>query len=980
MKLIKVETKGFKSFADRTVLNFDGGIVGIVGPNGSGKSNINDAIKWVLGESSAKSLRGSKMDDVIFAGSATTPALDKAEVTLTFDNSEGTVNIPHKKIQISRVLKRGAGSNEYYVNGELAKKKDIESIAMESGIGKSSLAIISQGTIADIAQSTPEQRRGIFEEAAGVSKYKKRKKESERNLEKVEINLEKIRAVIKEQERQIGPLKRQAEKARIYRSKKQELEKVEIALIVELVDHFQSSLDALKGDIENYYSTKDTIDERIDEIAGTVQAKDKHKLSFENEIVDLSNKIDDLNEKIQNKESQDRDQSARRKLIMEGQIEATPTEQLEAMKSELESLSTKISDAKGAEEKFEKDLVDQKSSVSTEIDLVNQLRSQYEIANSKYKKAKVTIEILNSHKENKSNLFKGTRTIVENANSISGYIGIVSDLIEVPSDYQTAISTILKNTLQHVVLENSNDAVKAINFLKSNRGGRATFIPLTSVKPRGINDQFIDIISGMQGYIGVASDLIDVKNTKLVVFKRFLLGNVIVADTIDNAKEISRRIENRFSIVTLDGDIIRPGGVMSGGQKDQNSNSLIGSEEKIKDLEERLPKIEQVLSEKRDEIQNRKNRIDESQAIINNIQIEINNSINNRSYLEQEFNALKVTYEAKSSESFVSTSNNIISLESYITERISAKAKLKAKRDSIALINQELSALKVEQNELEKSLRELNDKSQDQLREKDKAEFIIENNRNRLSSEYDLTVENARGKYHLEIEREEAEEIVSRVRSEIKELGNVNLDAIEQYEEVEERYNNLKSKEDEIFSAKEILLEAIAKMDQIITRKFDDTFQAVNSEIDPIFKTMFGGGYAKLRYTDPTNLLETGIEVDAQPPGKTVKNLKLFSGGEKALVAISLLFAILKTKPLPLCLLDEVEAALDDANVIRYAEYLKDLKAKTQFLVVTHRVGTMSRVDHLFGATMQNRGVTSFFSVSLDNAKKLLGDQDDKQE
>ena len=972
MKLIKLEAQGFKSFADKTVLTFDGGVVGIVGPNGSGKSNVNDAIKWVLGETSAKSLRGDSMEDVIFAGSKTVKAMNFAEVSLTFDNADRRVSLPHKLIVITRKIIRGKGGNQYFINGEVARLRDIKEIAMETGMSKSSLAIIGQGTVSDIAEANPEQRRAIFEEAAGISKYKQRKKEALKKLEKVSEGLEKIETITRELERQLVPLKKQSDKAKVFLSKKIELKNTEVGLIVRDVTFFGEKFNKLSEELEDVVAMKDDISTRIDSLDSEITQKNSFKLSLEHEVMQLTNKFQEVSDKLRNLEVRDSQASQRRQMIIDGEIKASSDERLKIIKEELSEMSSKIKQYSIWEDKSRTDVINKKGSVASAQLEMSKMRTELDTKKYSLLRIKTKASILRDHKKNKTNLFKGTKTIMENKSAFPGVEGIVSELLNVETKYEVAIEAILQNSLQHVVVEDSETAVKAVNFLRRNKGGRATFIPLTTIQPKGIREEYDAVMRIQDGYIGIASSLVSVK-PQFEILKRFLLGNIIVADTIENANAISRLIQQKNMIVTLDGDLVRAGGVISGGAAAQSKN-MLNIDSQIQKLDSVIPQLEEEIAAINQLLTRISVAVNEDQSLIAELNIETAKVIEKKSIASAKFNLLKVQYEAESSEE-LEIKDDIDQFESvqfYESEQSTIKATLTSKRESIMNLNNDLSKFTIAKTELEKSLRELIENSSEKMTEKNQAEYIINTSKQRLSEEYELTVSAASEEFNLKIDRDEAYEIVQTLRTQIKELGYVNVDSIKSFEEVNGRFEKFSFSRDELFEAQQTILSAIGEMDQIIVVRLDKTVKAVNKEINSIFQTMFGGGHAEVKYTDPTNLLETGIDVIAQPPGKTVKNLKLFSGGEKALIAISLLFAILKSKPLPLVILDEVEAALDDANVVRYANFLQELKQFTQFIVVTHRIGTMSRVDHLFGATMQQRGVTSFFTVELSKAKEMI--------
>ncbi len=970
MKLIKVETKGFKSFANKITLNFDGGIVGIVGPNGSGKSNINDAIKWVLGEQSLKNLRGDSTDDIIFSGSKKVQSLNKAEVFLTFDNSEGKCSIPHKKIIISRHVERGISSNKYFINGKVAKLKEIKEIAMESGIGKSSLAIISQGTIQNIAQAKPEERRLFFEEAAGISKYKQRKKEAMNKLEKTSETLEKISIIVKELEKQLKPLKKQSEKANLYLLKKKELKKIELELISDDIVYFSKKLKELDKNLENTFSYKEELKEKISNYEKKLHDKNSQKLLFENEIISLNNNLQNTSEKLRDLQILNSQISERRKLIIEGKINSSSKLKIKTINEELQELWKKIIYYKNFEKKSLEEINNKKKNISIQENKLNDLNYLVEKNEKKLIQFLTKIDILKNQKNSKSYLFKGVKTIIENSSLFKGFLGLVMNLIKVEEDYRISIETILSNVFQHIVVSNSSEAVKCVQFLNKNKAGRATFIPLNRIKPKFIKQELLAIIKSQDGYVGIAKNLVKTKE-KYNILKEFLLGNIVVVDNIENANKISKLINNLLMIVTLNGDVIRSSGIISGGEKLRTKN-LLWIDEEIQKMEKFIPNLSEKIKQQKSENQILLNLISKERTIISELNIEIVKTIEKRNVLQVQFNNLKSQFEFETNKKFKANNNKKISTENFEVQKSSIQTKIKLKRESIIDFNKEIVNLNNLKTDNEKKLRNLIENSTSKVNEKNQAEFIINNQKERLMSEYGITVENVINQYSLSIEKKKAQEIVAKLKNQIKEIGNINLDSIEKYKEIKERYFKIYNSEKELMEAKDIIVSAIHNMDKIIVNKLDETVKNVNNEMINIFKTMFGGGMAEVKYTDPKNILISGIEIIAQPPGKTVKNLKLFSGGEKSIIAITLLFAILKYKPIPLCILDEVEAALDEANVLRFASYLQQLKKQTQFIVVTHRIGTMSKVDHLFGATMQTRGVTSFFTVKLSDAKKMI--------
>ena len=972
MKLIKVEAKGFKSFADKVTLKFNGGVVGIVGPNGSGKSNINDAIKWVLGEQSSKALRGDNMEDIIFSGSRTEKEQNKCEVTLTFDNSEQRISIPHKIFTISRILERGKGGNTYYINDQIARYRDIREISLESGISKSSLAIISQGTVSDIAQATPEQRRGIIEDAAGTSKYKSKKIDALRKLEKTQESLDKINTVIFELEKQLKPLEKQAARAQIYLAKSKELKEVEVGLLVHDLLNFDARLEELKKDLDGVQETKEDLESRIKDQEIAIEENVNYKVNLEKEIRELNSDLEKINESLYNLEVRFKNEEQKRELIISGQIQVADSQKIEAMKSQLEVYSSEIQHFEKWGESSIQNVRNKKEEVNNiELNIAT-LRLKSNTMKTNLLKVKTKVDVLIDHKENKTNLFKGTKTIIDNKSLFKGMQGTVSDIIVVPEQYSSAIESILQNALQHIVVDNSDTAIKMIEFLKNNNGGRATFIPLSSINEKEIRSDYLLKVNNQPGFIGVASELVtaDDKYSKLV---KFLLGNTIIVEDVQSANKISHLVDKKYLITSLDGDLIRVGGIITGGTK-INSSNLLGIEDQIRQLQEIVPDLNKSIDIANSEIAKLENIKEEKQSLINELTLEIVRNNEKHESVKKQFLDLKTDFELQSKKVF--DVKSLKTIDSSLNELKSSKgiiqATLKSKRDKLEIVDSTISRSTISKQELEKSLRLIIHNSSEKMTEKTKAEFYVREATKRLGEHYHLTFESARENFILSLDIGEARDIVSRLKTEIDELGTINIEAINLFAEIKERHDEIFANQEELAEARRIILEAISEMDKIIISRITSTIELVNKEFDFVFKKMFGGGEARVFLVDAHDVLESGVDIQAQPPGKSVKNLKLFSGGEKALIAISLLFAIIKAKPLPLCILDEVEAALDEANVVRYAEFLQSLKEHTQFIVITHRHGTMSRVDDLFGATMQKRGVTTFFSIELSKAKELV--------
>ncbi|MHA3785901.1 AAA family ATPase [Mycoplasma sp. VS30B] len=977
MKLIKIEAHGFKSFAEPIVLRFDGGVAGIIGPNGSGKSNINDAIKWVLGEQSSKEMRGDSMQDLIFAGSKTAKPMDFARVTLTFDNKDSDNSIDDDTVVITRELFRGKGINNYYLNGKPCRFKDIKSIAMETGIGKSSLAIISQGTVSDIAESSDEERRAIFEEAAGVSKFKFKKTESLRLLQSADASISKIEPTITELEKQLVPLRKQAEKALIYRDKSRELKKVEVAYLAHEIRANEKTYESLSKELTGVEETKDSYLVQINKYQRQIGEKRIEKNELTKEIASLNGKQSAIKSRLENLEVVITKQNARMELIASGEMQAGNEETARAYATKVIELEQNIQYHKETSKNLNNKVQDEENKVRDLSSKVNSLQIDLKNAQTKYTEVNTNLQILNETKNKKTNLFKGTRTIVDNASNFRGYKGLVRDLIKVQPDYTLAIEAILANASQHIVVDIPNTAVKAVEFLKKNNGGRATFIPLTSIKEKFVRDDYLLVASNHVGFIGVASDLVEY-DPQYDVLAKFLLGNVVVVQDIETANQISNILERKYMVVTLEGDIIRVGGVIVGGTA-QESDNIIGLDEKIAQLQQLLPSLTNIIQNNEALIEKHNTEISRVNTALNEYKFELRQEYLTISQLEKELDEFKSKADLSNiNRDEVSPSVLTSERNELLKDYTIVKNDLTIKTQFLETLDAELVHLSDVLNQTQTTLNELNNTFTNKIALYKNSEINLRNYRERLASQYSYTIEYAEANYKLEIPVEKARELVSELRSQISELGAVNLEAIEQLESVEERYDRYVADRDELISTRNILMEAIAELDKIIVTRLTNVVNDVNKEFNTVFKSMFGGGSAEVRFIDPNNVLESGISIFAQPPGKSVKNLRLFSGGEKALIAISLLFAILRARPLPLCILDEVEAALDEANVIRYAEYLQELKSQTQFIVITHRTGTMSRVDSLFAATMQTRGVTNFFSVQLKDAAKYIDQEESK--
>ena len=950
MYLKRIELHGFKSFADKVNVEFQPGITGIVGPNGCGKSNISDAVRWVLGEQSVKSLRGSNMADVIFAGSEDRRAQNLAEVTLVFDNSDRFMKYDYNEVEITRRLYRQNNEAEYLINKQQCRLKDIVDLIMDTGLGRDSLSIISQGNISSFADSKPEERRGIFEEAAGVSKYKKRKLESIRKLERTKENLERIGDIVVELEKQVGPLKRQKEKAEKYLTLKERLTSIEVNVLIHEISNAKKSLDEFSKSIKD-------LNERQVSLETDIQLKE------------------DSNDKIKKK-----------MFVLDQEINVLQTKLLEAVSnvSKLETAKVEIDQKRKhaletlSKENLQESIANMKAILSDIVnDRLTKLKEDIDYLTSEINKNKSKKEILIDAVENKSNYHHGIKTVLSLAKSNKNIIGVLGDLITTNEGYELAISSALAGAIEFIVTTDDLTARDTIKFLRDNKAGRATFLPVNTMKPRSVREEHLIVSKTMDGYLGLASDFVgyDDKIESVVLNQ---LGNIIIAKDIDCANEISKATFARYKIVSLDGDIVNVGGSLTGGSFNRQKSSLVQKRE-LEEVAVTLENQEKDYAKKRNEYNVLDNEIKEiSHALLQKqmayakLEVVVQGKREELIKAKSEYESLadqSVELEdfatGKTESKLINQLNEAVKYRDDLTEEIKSKRELR-----MSYVNQN-EALEVELREYRKDLKEVQSEVNANAIKATKLETMLNSHLTRLNDEYRMTYEYAVEQYQEEIDVEQAKLEVYELRTKISRLGNVNIDAIEEYKTVSERYENMNRQRIDLLQAQDSILEAIKEMDEIMIERFSETFEKINEEFNTVFRSLFGGGKAKIKYSDPTNILETGIDIDVQPPGKAVQNISLFSGGEKALIAISCLFAILRVRPIPMCILDEVEAALDIANVERFAKYLKEFSGTTQFIVVTHREGTMEECDLLYGATMQQKGVTKLVSVKLEEAIDL---------
>ncbi|WP_340373188.1 chromosome segregation protein SMC [Peribacillus sp. FSL E2-0218] len=1185
MFLKRLDVVGFKSFAEKISIDFVPGVTAVVGPNGSGKSNVTDAVRWVLGEQSAKSLRGAKMEDIIFSGSDTRKALNFAEVSLTLDNETNSLPIDFHEVSVTRRVYR-SGESEFFINNQGCRLKDIIDLFMDSGLGREAFSIISQGKVEEILSSKAEERRVIFEEAAGVLKYKTRKRKAESKLTETQDNLNRVHDILHELEGQVEPLKIQSSLAKEFLEKKDELEQIEVALTVFEIEELYEKWEKLSHDLEKH-------NEMEQQMAGQLHEREAHLKKLRDNLATLETSINELQEILLNaseeleklegrkevlkerKKNAAQNKSQLERAIVEGEtmvkrlsvqqqsereilhalhsevngIQETLYEKqkslglfnsdieavIEAKKSDYIEWLNKQATAKNEKqyllqqltqqehknvkldsenEKFlieRNDITAKKREYSQRMDKVTKQLEEHvsvfrnqqnklDAAKDVYQKQETTLykayqflqqaksrkELLEEMEEDYAGFFQGVKEVLKAKEKLSGIEGAVAELIKVPKEYETAIETALGGAMQHVVVEREEHAREAISFLKKNRYGRATFLPLSVIKAREISSSQLSMLKSHAAFVGTGSSLIqyDVRHAAIA---ENLLGTVIITTDLKGANDLAKMMQHRFRFVTLEGDIVNPGGSMTGGALKQKTTSLLSRKTELEELHQKLSAMEaktnqlekqvkqlkvdvgvqeQTLEQTRktgedlrlqeqtlkgelrevelqernvndrlhlydldknsylEEQQQKMARLEELEELLKSCKTEIEaldklisdmtaqkqSQQSSKESLAEETNELKVTLASKRG----LLQNQKEKLERIEFDLAKETSKLAENKDDLGLLTNEMTdsssgeetledmaqqklldkngaiegiaSKKQEKNELlsqvetlELALKEENrvykgviEVIKDEEVKLTRLDMELENRLDHLREEYTLSYEGAKERYPLMLPVEEARKKVKLIKLAIEELGTVNLGAIEEYARVAERYEFLMSQKEDLQQAKDTLFQVIDEMDDEMKRRFADTFYSIREQFEQVFKALFGGGRAELKLTNPDDLLHTGVDIIAQPPGKKLQNLSLLSGGERALTAIALLFSILKVRPVPFCILDEVEAALDEANVVRFSQFLRKFSRETQFIVITHRKGTMEEADVLYGITMQESGVSKLVSVRMEESENFI--------
>lgn len=1187
MPLTELVLDGFKSFADRTTIHFNDGITGIVGPNGSGKSNITEAIRWVMGEASAKSLRGMNMKDVIFAGSQYRKPLNKAEVTLIFDNQKRELAFDADEVSITRKILR-SGDSEFLINGQQVRMRDVRTLFLDSGISQNSLAIISQGRVDQILNSRPEQRRVIFEEAAGVLHFKQQKEAAQGQLKKTQDNLIRINDLVKELEGRLEPLHEQSSLAKEYKFQKAGLDKeLKSLLAFEIEDinkqkedvqksadknkillskldaEVKESQDAVSKKRAEYQEIRDErekvqnellkLGRQLSDLNANLQMAeqsrqfdDATKIEYQNQVETLKKSLVELNAHLDNlqkdqaslKKQQAVLQKKRDKLI--GELSENPEElnkKLEdcrndyiqllqdqaAVNNQVINLNTELKRSKADTTYQSNDVAKQLTEAKAELEklrtegknltakrkdkntafaetndqskeLNEQIRRLQETVNderNKLEKIEARHEALINIQKRHEGYYYGVRNVLNHLSDFPGVIGAVGELLTFPAELEAAMTTVLGGGVQDLITDSRNSAKNAINQLKRSRAGRATFLPLDGLRQYTIPQSTVTTLKSFNGFKGIASDLVESKTDhNITAAINYLLGSVVIVDSIENAMAISQRI-GRYRIVTLDGDVVSPGGSMTGGQKNLRNNSPLQTATEINQLEQQIKSLTSSFKEDQAQL---KALVDQSVEVGKKLQ-ELHDSLQE---INQTINEAAISFQNQEKEVKRLQDANTL-YESRVKERndhiVELQKQIADANDKQTLLSKQGEEKKSRMNELQSRIKNFNNLSQRvqselskldpqiavfanklenlAVQEKDKRNQIdnnqkqaadlkeklaslnqngelsvkknadlknqkteikqkheeLQNRLNELSSQlgqfdaqinqfdqvasrnYDLRkdaaieqedysvkiakfnslidqrLETLRDDYALTFEaaiaqaegkndqetRDKLAKSVKLHRMSIEDIGPVNLDSIQEYEDVKKRYDFLNGQQNDLLKARDDLEKSMNELDEEVKSRFKATFEAVAESFKKIFPLVFGGGKAKLELTEPNNLLETGIEIIAQPPGKKLQRLSLLSGGERALTAITLLFAMLQVNPVPFCLLDEVEAALDDANVTRFAQFLLKYDLRTQFIVITHRRGTMKQADQLYGVVMQESGVSQVLSVSLKEMKNKNG-------
>ena len=975
MYLKSIRAQGFKSFADKLDLEINPGITGIVGPNGSGKSNIVDAVKWVLGEQSVKNLRGSNsMSDVIFSGSESREPQKRAMVALTFDNTDKSLHSDFAEVEIKRIVYSN-GENEYYLNNSRVRLKDITDLFIDSGAGSSAFNIISQGNVTDIVNSKPTDRRVIFESAAGVLKYKKRKEESLKKLEKTEENLTRIKLITAELSKTVLPLKEQSIVAKKYKEIKSNLESIDIALIVKDITSYNRKLGILNTEIETLksklLSLKSTnSDSKLEKLKlKNLELEDKITQKRE-ELLKVSEDLGSLNSEkqitLERQKYEVDNQAIDNNLLKLKEQQLQVQKNIDVAKKEVADIEASIADERQKGEDVKDKLLVIKVKRSTaNNNLLENNKALFLLQNK--------IEILENNILNAENTPVAVRNILNNPR-LHGIHNTIGKLIEVPDKYVVATDVALGYASNYLVVDDDNAALNAINFLKDHKLGRATFYPLSIIKSRKVNPEVIANIKNIHGYIGVLSDLLifDEKYRSIIENQ---LGQVLVVSNANTLNIIGKLIDYKYRIVSLDGEIQHAGGSITGGTS--KKNSMLNEKNELNKLKSEYDKLQVATTSLNKEVVDLDKEVaelEEREVVLQKYVILLNDELFNK-----KTSLSRLTEEQKSLTSELEGIENLKTnkLDDQLVKLLENINKVSKNKE---ILEKDIKNIKREKDELsdeiailEKDVRDTNSSYNivnNELKNKEvdagKIEVKLDNLLDALNDEYNLTYDYASVNYTLDIDDTIAREKVISLKKELNALGDVNLGSIDEYDRLSKRYDFLESQKDDLEISSAELKDLINQMDEIMNEKFEKAFSDISKSFANIFKLMFKGGHGELKLSNPDDLLNTGIDIIAIPPGKKINSPVSLSGGEKALTAICLLFAMLQVKPSPFVILDEAEAALDEVNVDMFGKYLSHEKAKSQFILITHKKRMMEYADCLYGITMQESGVSKVVSAKLE--------------
>lgn len=976
MYLKSIRAFGFKSFADKLNIELNNGITAIVGPNGSGKSNIVDAIKWVLGEQSIKTLRGSEnMTDVIFSGSKSRTPSTRASVALTFDNSDHYLNCDYSEIEIKRIVYK-TGENEYFINNNKVRLKDITNLFLDSGAGNDSFNIISQGSVADIINGKPESRRVIIEEAAGVRKYKKRKEESLKKLERTKDNLEKVTLLIDELSTTIEPLKKEAEVAKIYLNIKNELESIEISLLAEEISKSSEQKAILDNNIESLKNELVKENSSESNMSADLEKNKLQKSKLEDEINKKSNELFNMVSELSKLNSEKNIALERQKYQLDKEIVDNNFLELKSKELKIEeNVSSFNADILTLNEELTK--LKTKLSKKTDEMLVitvkkTSLQNELNVINKKGFEIKNKINYLEESLENDGKLPKAVKYILNSKEK--GVKKTINQALNIPYEYLVAINTALGQSANFLIVDDEAVAKKCIIRLKENKVGRATFFPLNIIKSKKIDSETLNIVKSKNAF--VASEVVKYDNIYDNIIKN-QLGNIIITKDIDAASELGKLTNYKYRIVTLNGEIIHSGGSLTGGS-DANNYSSIMDKKNLEDLKNEFLNLNSRKNTTEVELEEYIAKYNELNEEIIAVESELAIKKELKGVKEKALNEMLNDLDSLKNEreGMQNLENgNINSKIVELLEAVSAKTKEKE------LLEHNLNSLKAEYSDLNNEIAKIEqdskakasniNKLQNDLHklevELSRVDALLDNNLLTLSENYNMSYEKARDLYILDMPYEMAKEKEQNAKKEMQKLGDVNTGSIKEYDRLKNRYDFLFNQRDDLTKACESLMDVISEMDEIMIERFNTTFEKINDAFKETFKKLFKGGIGNLVLTNPDDILTTGIDITAEPPGKKLNSIGLLSGGEKTLTAIALIFAILSIKTVPFCVFDEVEAALDESNVDVFGSYLQEEKEKSQFILITHKKRTMEYADSLYGITMQESGVSKIVSVKLEN-------------